>query len=93
MAHSQLRPHLCASTSDDGTARLLAGRGLAQPAGLLRLPAGGAHLRRRLLPPEDEHALALAGADACAYLFDDLRKPAAPLQVGNNLLLVVYITL
>jgi hypothetical protein len=79
VAHSQLRPHLACSTSDDGTARLLAGRGLAQGAGLLRLPAGGP-ICGAAFCPEDEHALALAGADACGYLFD-LRKAAAPLQV------------
>ena len=80
MAHSRLRPNLCASGSDDGTARLWAGRGLAEAAAVVRPPAGGAPVCSVALSPHDEHALALACADHAAYLYD-LRSTAAPLAV------------
>lgn len=79
VAHSSLRPHLCASASDDGTARIWAGRGLAEAAGAISLPRRGAICGASFCS-EDENALALAGADCCAYLFD-LRKTDSPLQV------------
>ena len=87
VAHSLLRPHLACSTGDDGTARLHAGRGLATPAGCLALPrrgpvCGGAFC------PEDEHLLALAGADRCAYVFD-LRATGQPLHVSDPSLLLL----
>ncbi len=79
VAHSSLRPYLCASASDDGTARIWAGRGLAEAAGEISLPRRGAICGASFCS-EDENALALAGADCCAYLFD-LRKTGSPLQV------------
>ncbi len=79
VAQSNLRPHLCASASDDGTARLWAGRGLAEAAGTIVLPRGGP-ICGVTFCPDDEHALALSGSDCCAYIYD-LRKLCTPLQV------------
>lgn len=84
VAQSSLRPHLCASASDDGTARLWAGRGLAEAAGTIVLPRGGAICGVSFCS-DDEHALALAGADCCAYIYD-LRKVSTPLQVRTSAL-------
>ncbi|BDA50225.1 probable WD repeat-containing protein RUP1 [Coccomyxa sp. Obi] len=79
VAQSSLRPHFCASASDDGTVRLWAGRGLAEAAGTIVLQRGGPICGVSFCP-DDEHALALAGADCCAYIYD-LRKMCTPLQV------------
>ena len=57
----------------------MAGRGLAQAAGVVSLPCGGPVCGAAFCS-EDEHALALAGADCCAYLYD-LRRLTAPVQV------------
>ncbi|EIE23238.1 WD40 repeat-like protein, partial [Coccomyxa subellipsoidea C-169] len=79
VAHSTLRPHLCASASDDGSARIWAGRGLAEASGVITLPRRAAICGVSFCA-DDEHALALAGADCCAYVFD-LRNTSSPLQV------------
>ena len=81
MSHSRLRPHLCASASEDGTARLWAGPALgggAPPAAVLAPPTRGAPLTCAHFSPHDEHALAVAASDHRLYVYD-LRRPAAPL--------------
>ena len=79
MAHSQHKPHLCASASDDGTAHLWAGRGLSERAGQISVP-GQAPISGVSFCTEDENALALAASDACAYVYD-IRQHSTPLQV------------
>lgn len=79
MAHSLQRRHLVASTSDDGTARLWAGPGLAACAGVLR-PAGGAPVCGAAFCAADGNLFAVAAADCRAYVYD-LRRSAAPLAV------------
>ena len=69
MSHSLLRPHLCASASDDGTVRLWAGSGLAEAAAVLA-PASGAPTCGVQLSPFDEHALAVASSDHNVYVYD-----------------------
>uniref|UniRef100_A0A7R9UZV1 Anaphase-promoting complex subunit 4 WD40 domain-containing protein n=1 Tax=Chlamydomonas euryale TaxID=1486919 RepID=A0A7R9UZV1_9CHLO len=75
------------SASDDGTARLWAGKGLATEVAVLRpppAPGTPAGARTPLLSaefsPEEEHLVAVASADRCAYLFD-MRRTDVPLQV------------
>ncbi len=79
VAHSQHKPHLCASASDDGTAHLWAGRGLSERAGQISVP-GQAPISGVSFCTEDENALALAASDACAYVYD-IRQHSTPLQV------------
>lgn len=84
VSHSRLRPHLCMSSSDDGTARLWAGRGLSSEALILQPPAPrgsrAASVCCAEFSPYDEHGVALASADGAVYLFD-LRAAAAPLLI------------
>ncbi len=84
VAHSSLRQHLVASTSDDRTARLWAGPGLATAAAVVELP-GGAIVCGADFSPIDLNLLALAASDRCAYIFD-LRRLATPLLrlVGHS---------
>ena len=79
MAHSLQRRYLVVSTSDDGTARLWAGPGLAACAGVLR-PAGGAPVCGAAFCATDGNLFAVAAADCRAYVYD-LRKTVAPLAV------------
>lgn len=77
VAHSPIRPHLCASASDDRTVRLWGGSGLSQRVATLcpnpRASACGVDFS-----PVDPHILALASADHSVYLYD-LRNTSAPL--------------
>lgn len=82
VAHSQHRPNLCASSSDDGTAHLWAGRGLSQRAGQISIP-GSVPISCVSFCPEDENALALAASDCCAYVYD-IRNLSEPLQVHSS---------
>ena len=82
VAHSQHKPHLCASSSDDGTAHLWAGRGLSERAGQISVP-GQAPISGVSFCAEDENALALAASDACAYVYD-IRQHSTPLQAREN---------
>lgn len=76
VSHSHLRPHVAASGSEDGTAALWAGAGLQQVAGRVS-PGGKASITGVHLSPYDENALAVACADAHAYVYD-LRQLSAP---------------
>lgn len=78
VVHSPLTPHLCISSSDDRTARLWAGQGLAQRAGTLRPSQRGAVCGADFSSSQS-HLVALASADCGVYLYD-LRAPAAPLR-------------
>ena len=69
MAHSRQRRHLCASTSEDGTARLWAGPGLASVAATLA-PAPGWALCGVDFCGDDANLLALACANQRAYVYD-----------------------
>lgn len=83
VAHSQHRPHLCASSSDDGTAHLWAGRGLSERVGQIRLPSS-APIAGVSFCAENEHALALAASDCSAYVYD-IRNLSEPIQVCTRL--------
>lgn len=76
VSHSHLRPHVAASGSEDGSAALWAGAGLQQVAGRVS-PGGKASITGVHLSPYDENALAVACADAQAYVYD-LRQLSAP---------------
>jgi E3 ubiquitin-protein ligase RFWD2 len=76
VSHSHLRPHLAASGSEDGTVAFWAGQGLHQIAARV-CPGGKAAITGVQLSPFDENAVAVACADAQAYLYD-LRKLNAP---------------
>ncbi|GAB4814310.1 hypothetical protein N2152v2_001356 [Parachlorella kessleri] len=69
VSHSLLRPHFCASASDDGTVRLWAGPGLAEAAAVLAPPSGAPTCGVQL-SPFDEHALAVASSDHAVYVYD-----------------------
>jgi E3 ubiquitin-protein ligase RFWD2 len=77
VSHSHLRPHLAASGSEDGSVAFWAGQGLDQIAARVR-PGGKAAITSVQLSPFDENAVAIACADAHAYLYD-LRMLTAPL--------------
>lgn len=81
LAHSTHPPFLCASASDEGTARLWAGREMA-PAGVVRPPAGRSGAAVPVcgldFSPSHEHLLALACADHKVHVFD-LRHTGSPL--------------
>jgi len=77
VSHSHLRPHLAASGSEDGTVAFWAGQGLQQIAARVR-PSGKAAITSVQLSPFNENAVAVACADARAYLYD-LRMLTAPM--------------
>ena len=79
VAHSNLTPHLAASSSSDGTCKLWSGPNLAQRAHCLE-PGHGAAVCAASFCSVDANLIALASADACAYIFD-LRSTAQPLHV------------
>lgn len=76
VSHSHLRPHLAASGSEDGTVAFWTGQGLQQIAARVR-PSGKAAITGVQLSPFNENAVAVACADARAYLYD-LRMLTAP---------------
>jgi E3 ubiquitin-protein ligase RFWD2 len=78
VCHSKLRPHLAATASDDCTAKIWAGRGLAAAVATIRLPGTPAVCGVDFCG-WDENLLSLAAADHCVHLYD-LRRLAAPLK-------------
>ena len=76
VSHSHLRPHVAASGSENGTVALWAGAGLQQVAATVA-PGGKASITGVHLSPYDENALAVACANAHAYIYD-LRNLSAP---------------
>ncbi|KAK9805573.1 hypothetical protein WJX72_005987 [[Myrmecia] bisecta] len=81
VAHSAMRPFLCMSASDDGTARLWSGYGLVQRAGTIT-PPGGAPICCAEFCRADENLLALASSDRNAYIYDlrNLQEPLVTLE-------------
>eukprot|EP00775_Hariotina_reticulata_P011180 gene11180-11330_t len=77
VCHSKLRPHVAATASDDCTAKLWAGRGLAAAVATIRLPGTPAVCGVDFCD-WNENLLGLAAADHRVHLYD-LRRLATPL--------------
>lgn len=80
VAHSRRRPHLVASASDDRSAKLWTGRGLAQCAATITPPGRPASVCCADFSDHDDNLLVLASSNSNVYLYD-LRSQAQPLAV------------
>lgn len=93
ITHSKLQPHLCASASDDGTARIWSGPCIDTCAAVIQPQVIGWGVAGRSLKPArsssvcsvdfsttHEHLVALASADHNGYIYD-IRRTQTPLLV------------
>lgn len=87
VAHSHARRHLTATASDDGTAAVWGGAGLAQRAVPALAPAPGWPVCSVDFCRDDDNALVLASSDGRAYVYDlrnrwDLPPASLPAAMG-----------
>ena len=82
-SHSQLRPHLVASGSDDGSVIFWGGRFLGDVVGRLMTSSEGrgrSPVTAVQFSPFDEFGFAVACADSRAYVYD-LRRTSSPVSI------------